>query len=89
MICRKHRERSNAMMNGTSTNLNGMKCGVCGSAKTDIINKEGTLVFNWLSNPYRKGTLICGNCNRRGMRQAARIAARVRDRIVRKERERE
>jgi predicted ATPase len=84
MISRKHRRRNNVMMNGTSINLSEKKCGVCGSAKTDIINKEGTLVFNWLSNPYRKGTLICGNCNRRGTRQVARIAARIRDRIIKK-----
>jgi hypothetical protein len=77
------------MMNGTSINLNEKKCEVCGSAKTDIINNGRTLVFNWLNNPYREGTLICGNCNRRRMHRAARMAARVRDRIVRKERERE
>jgi hypothetical protein len=84
MTCRKHRMRSNPMMNGTSININEKKCEVCGSTKTDVIYNGGTLVFNWLSNPYRKGTLICVNCNRRRMHLAARMAARVRDRIVRR-----
>jgi len=49
----------------TSNNVNQKKCGLCGSNKTDIINKEGNLVFRWLRNPYKKGTWMCGNCSRR------------------------
>jgi hypothetical protein len=77
------------MINNPSTSIKVKRCECCGSAKTDIINNDGTLVFNWLSNPYRKGTLICGNCNRRRLRQAARIAARIRNRIGKEEKEKE
>jgi hypothetical protein len=52
------------MTNSTSNNLNEKKCGRCGSKKTDIINKEGTLVFNWHRDP-RTGTTMCGNCHRK------------------------
>jgi hypothetical protein len=50
------------MKNSTSNNLNEKKCG---SKKTDIINKEGTLVFNWQRDPFRNGTTMCGKCYRK------------------------
>jgi hypothetical protein len=77
------------MMNNKSYNPNAKKCGHCGSQKTDIVNEDGTLVFKWLRDPNRKGTWICGNCKREGMDHAARIVARIRDRILKKERERD
>jgi hypothetical protein len=43
------------MKNSTSNNLNEKKCG---SKKTDIINKEGTLVFSWQRDPFRNGTIF-------------------------------
>lgn len=49
----------------TPNNINQKKCELCGSNRTDIINKEGTLVYRWPRNPYRKGTWMCGNCYRR------------------------
>ena len=89
MTCRKHKERINAMTNNKSDNLSAKGCGYCDSKKTDIINKEGTLVFRWLRDPYRKGTWICGTSNRREMHQTARIAAQIRDRVVKKEKGKE
>ena len=51
--------------------------------KTDIINKEGTLVFRWLRNPYRKDTWMCVRCYRRReylkVRLRGLIPVRVRD----------
>lgn len=58
-------EMYNIMTNSTSNIVTQKKCDLCGSNKTDIINKEGTLVFRWLRNPYRKGTWMCGKCCRR------------------------
>jgi hypothetical protein len=82
MTYRKHRGRSNAMMNVTSINLNEKKCGICGSAKTDIINKEGTLVFRRHRDPYKKNISMCGNCHRKRVYRKARLVRVRRQHLV-------
>jgi hypothetical protein len=69
-----HKERSNEMRNSTPYNINEKKCGYCDSAKTDIIKKEGTLVFRWFRHPYEEGKSICGNCHRKYVYQRIHFA---------------
>jgi uncharacterized protein YlaI len=76
------------MKKSKSNYLSGKKCELCGSNKTDIINEKGTLVFNWLRNPFRKGTWMCGRCHRRAKYMNARLGALTRIRkLSRRERE--
>jgi hypothetical protein len=74
MTCSEmHKQRSDAKANSTPNNLSEMKCGCCGSKKTDIINKEGTLVFGWMRDPLRMDNTICGNCHRKRLYRLGRF----------------
>jgi hypothetical protein len=83
VLCRHQSSLSeeNAMLNNPSCNNDEKRCEYCGTNKTDVINKAGTLVFNWLSSPYRKGKWICGNCQRRRVFLKARLHGLVRVRM--------